>query len=140
MHYEDSTMAYVSSKQFGTSTLEQMLKDYNGQTYWLSFNLKSFLKTSKIPAWLNLSVGYGATGMFGAKYNGYIDEETGQKIELYHIERRRQFYLAPDIDFTRIKTNSKWMRTLFYCLNAFKMPAPTLMLSKGKLVVHGFYF
>lgn len=140
MNYQDSTMNLASDIQFGSSNIERMLKDYNGQTYWLSFNLKSFLKSSKIPAWLNISVGYGATGMFGAKYNGYIDEETGQVIDLNHIERRRQWYLAPDIDFTRIKTNSKWMRTLFYCLNAFKIPTPTLMLSNGKLVVHGFYF
>jgi hypothetical protein len=28
---------------------EQILKDYNGQTYWLSVNLHSFYKGSKIP-------------------------------------------------------------------------------------------
>jgi hypothetical protein len=40
-----------------------MLKDYNGQTYWLSVNLHSFYKGSKIPKWLNLAIGYGANGM-----------------------------------------------------------------------------
>jgi hypothetical protein len=44
-------------------SLEQMLKDYNGQTYWLSVNLHSFYKGSKIPKWLNLAIGYGANGM-----------------------------------------------------------------------------
>jgi hypothetical protein len=33
----------------GSSLAEQMLKDYNGQTYWLSVNLHSFYKGSKIP-------------------------------------------------------------------------------------------
>jgi hypothetical protein len=37
----------------GSSLAEQMLKDYNGQTYWLSVNLHSFYKGSK-PKWLNL--------------------------------------------------------------------------------------
>jgi hypothetical protein len=31
-------------------------KDYNGQTYWLSVNLHSFYKGSKIPKWLNLAM------------------------------------------------------------------------------------
>jgi hypothetical protein len=31
----------------GSSLAEQMLKDYNGQTYWLSVNLHSFYKGSK---------------------------------------------------------------------------------------------
>jgi hypothetical protein len=47
----------------GSSLAEQMLKDYNGQTYWLSVNLHSFYKGSKIPKWLNLAIGYGANGM-----------------------------------------------------------------------------
>ncbi len=35
-----------------------MLKDYNGQTYWLSFNVASFLPTnSGFPYWLNMSLG-----------------------------------------------------------------------------------
>jgi hypothetical protein len=33
----------------GSSLAEQILKDYNGQTYWLSVNLHSFYKGSKIP-------------------------------------------------------------------------------------------
>ena len=47
----------------GSSFSEQILKDYNGQTYWLSVNLYSFAKDSKIPKWLNLAFGYGAEGM-----------------------------------------------------------------------------
>ena len=50
-----------------------MLKDYNGQTYWLSANLKSFFKKSNVPTWLNISVGYGAEGMFGATENIWMD-------------------------------------------------------------------
>ena len=57
------------------------------------------------------------------------------------IPRIRQFYLAPDIDFTKIKTNKKWLRTIFFCLNAFKCPAPTLMIdSKGKFKAYALYF
>src|SRR5690606_41174356 len=82
---------------------EQFFKDYNGQTLWLSANLHSFLKKeSRFPAFLNLAFGYGADGMTGAfsnatNYQGNIIPE---------FTRCRQFYLAPDIDLTKIKTNS----------------------------------
>lgn len=140
MSYSDPQLNNRSDELFGESLPERMLKDYNGQTYWLSANLPSFFKNSRMPPWLNIAVGYGATGMFGGTENIWEDPETGAMIDRSDIERRRQFYLAPDIDFTRIKTHKKWVRSLFYALNAFKLPAPTLMLSKGKLTVHGFYF
>jgi hypothetical protein len=49
------TTAYASSRPeaLGKSLNEQILKDYNGQTYWLSANVHSFFKTSKIPKWIN---------------------------------------------------------------------------------------
>jgi len=140
MNYDDPQLNKRSDELFGSSLPERMLKDYNGQTYWLSANLKSFFKQSKLPPWLNMAVGYGATGMFGGTENIWTDPDTNQEINRTDIPRRRQFYLALDIDFTRIKTNSKWMRSLFYAMNVIKIPAPTLMLSKGKLTVHGFYF
>jgi hypothetical protein len=51
---------YRQTNVLGSSLAEQMLKDYNGQTYWLSVNLHSFYKN---PKWLNLAIGYGANGM-----------------------------------------------------------------------------
>jgi hypothetical protein len=33
----------------GSNLPERIIKDYNGQTYWLSVNLHSFFKQSKIP-------------------------------------------------------------------------------------------
>jgi hypothetical protein len=140
MTYHDPQLNERSNELYGSSLPERMLKDYNGQTYWLSANLKSFCKQSKLPPWLNVAVGYGATGMFGGTNNIWTDPETGVTIDRSDIQRSRQWYLAPDIDFTRIKTNRKWMRSLFYALNAIKLPAPTLMFSKGKMTVHGFYF
>jgi hypothetical protein len=98
------------------------------------------MKHSKLPSWLNIAVGYGADGMFGSKSNDWVDPVTGEVVDLNHIPRLRQWYLAPDIDFTRIKTNKKWVRSVFYALNAIKLPAPALVLSNGNLRVHGFYF
>jgi hypothetical protein len=126
---------------FGKSWYERMLKDYNAQTYWLSVNLKSFFSQTNLPGWLNVSVGYGADGMFGGFENKWTDGDPGFPINRTDIPRKRQFYLAPDIDFTKIKTNKKWLRTILFCLNAFKCPAPALMIdSKGKFKAYALYF
>jgi uncharacterized protein YfiM (DUF2279 family) len=116
---------------------ETLFKDYNGQTYWLSGNIKSFLKEdSKFPAWLNIAAGYGAEGMTGANDNSKTDA-AGYPVS----ERYRQFYLAPDIDLTKIKTKSKALKTVFSAFGFLKIPAPTLEFNnQTNLKFHWLYF
>lgn len=126
---------------YGSAWYERMLKDYNAQTYWLSANVRSFFPDSKWPAWLNISVGYGADGMFGGYSNRWTDETTGIAYDRSDIPRKRQFFIAPDIDLTRIRTRSKFLRTTFSVLNSFKFPAPALMLdNKGRFKAYAVYF
>jgi hypothetical protein len=125
---------------FGKSGFNRTLQDYNAQTYWFSANLKSFFRQARLPGWLNLSIGYGSDGMFGEFENKWVNT-SGVSVDRTDIGRVRQFYFAPDVDFTKIKTNKKWLRTIFFCLNAFKCPAPALMLnSKGAVKFYGLYF
>ena len=125
---------------FGKTWYERMLKDYNAQTYWFSVNIRSFLPETRLPAWLNISAAYGSAGMYGGFENKWTDK-SGNEIDRTDITRTRQFYIAPDIDFTKIKTDKKWLRTMFIFLNAFKCPAPALMLDgKGKFRAYAFYF
>jgi len=139
--YVDETLNIRSDELFGSTTRERMLKDYNGQTYWLSANMKSFFKESRLPPWLNIAIGYGADGMFGGTENKAYDQNGNVTFDRTDIPRVRQFYLAPDIDLTKIKTNKKWLKTVFLLLNTLKFPAPTLMVdSKGKVKVYGIYF
>ncbi len=125
---------------YGNKLLERMLKDYNGQAYWLSGNLKSFFKKSNLPPWLNIAFGYGADDMFGALYNNWTDENGVYIVHDTDRPRYRQFYLAPDIDLTKIKTKSKFLRTTFSLLNSFKFPAPAIEFSQGKIKGHWIYF
>lgn len=122
----------------GSTTAERILKDYNGQTYWLSVNPGSFSgKDNWMPSWLNFAVGYGAEGMLGAKSNPEVYNDEA----LPKYDRYPQFYLAPDIDLTRIKTNSRVIRTLTEVFGFLKIPAPTLEINgKGKLKFHPLYF
>ena len=111
----------------GENFLEQTLKDYNGQTYWLSANLWSFHKESKIPKWLNIAFGYGAEGMI----SGNNDNITGSTI-LPEQDRFRQYYLSLDIDFTKIKTHSNFLKTVFSTINFIKIPAPTFEFNSNR--------
>jgi len=132
-NYSDPTLDMRSDDLFGTTTAQRVLKDYNGQTYWLSCNVRSFFPQSRFPAWLNISVGTGAEGMFGAKENVATDESGNVTFDRTDIKRYRQWYLAPDIDLTKIKTKSVGLRYLFTLLNIVKFPMPALEFSNGKL-------
>lgn len=141
MGYTDPLLKQRADVLYGKSLAERMLKDYNGQTYWLSFNLRSFLPDSKIPSWFNLAIGYGANGMFGGFENRAFDKNGNTIFDRRDIARWREWYLSPDIDLSRIKTKKKWVRTGLFLLNAIKIPAPALQWGKGSgLKVKGFYF
>ncbi len=110
---------------FGATATERILKDYNAQIYWVSGNLSSFFPESRLPRWLNVSVGYGAGGMYGGRSNRWTGAD-GVVQDYSQIKRLRRFYLSPDADLTRIPTNSKFLRSVFFVLNVVKIPAPTL--------------
>ncbi|MBI5371465.1 MAG: DUF2279 domain-containing protein [Sphingobacteriales bacterium] len=138
--YKDPELNHRSDQLFGKTLAERFLKDYNGQTYWASINLKPFFPKSKIPGWLSLSVGYGAEGLFGGTQNLAKDDNGNIIFDRPDIKRYRQWFLAPDIDFTKIKTSKKGLRFLFTVLSAFKFPAPSLELSNGRLRLHAIHF
>ncbi|MBB5268869.1 uncharacterized protein YfiM (DUF2279 family) [Algibacter amylolyticus] len=118
--------------KLGETFLEQTLKDYNGQTYWLSANIHSFFKESSVPKWLNVAVGYGADGM--------LTGLEGVDSQLINTNRRyRQYYLSLDVNLKAIKTNSKLLRSVFDVFNMIKIPFPTLEFNKNKAVFHLFY-
>lgn len=119
----------------GKTTQENILKDYNGQTYWFSANLYSFSKKSKIPKWFNVALGYGADGMIG--------ENDGKNQLIFPIkpEKYRKFYLSLDLDLTKIDTKSHFLKTIFSVLNSVKIPAPTLEYSPQRgFKFHTLYF
>lgn len=122
-------------EKLGENTLQQIIKDYNGQTYWLSVNLWSFFKESRIPRWLNIAIGYGSEGLPEIQVVPHIYPG----IEPYPTFR--QFYTSIDVDLTKIRTKSPFLKTVFNMFNYLKIPAPTLEVTgKGKVIFHPIYF
>lgn len=131
--FHQTQYALQRPDKLGEGFLEQVLKDYNGQTHWLSLNLHSFFKSSQLPKWLNIAFGYGADGML----NGLKDVESELLIT---NDRYRQYYLSFDVNLKNIKTNSPLLRTIFDIFSVFKVPFPTLEFSKKGSVFHLLYF
>lgn len=131
------TTPYASRRPnvLGSSLQEQLLKDYNGQTYWLSVNISSFIKNSKVPKWLNIAFGYGAEGMITG------NDELVNTIFLPESKRYRQFYLSLDVDLTKIETKSHFVKTILTIFNTIKIPAPAIEIKGcGGYKMHSFYF
>lgn len=133
--FHTTQYASVRPNVLGNSFSQQVLKDYNGQTYWLSANVNSFLKQSKIPKWLNVAVGYGADGMITGR------SEINDSFLYPETQRTRQFYLSLDVDLTKIYTKSQFWKTFFSIFNSIKIPAPTFEINGlGKVKFHYLYF
>ena len=124
----------------GSNVYERIFKDYNGQTLWLSGNISSFLsKESTFPKWLNLAAGYGIDGVVGGFYNQTVNKKG---IPIPNFVRQRQFYLSLDIDLSRIKTKSKFLKTVFTTVGFLKVPMPALEWNSktGGLKFYPLYF
>ncbi|APY00667.1 DUF2279 domain-containing protein [Lacinutrix venerupis] len=137
MKYSFHRTKYASQRpdKLGNGFLEEALKDYNGQTYWLSANLHSFLPDTKIPKWLNLAIGYGGEGMLSGDKTLIVDNN------LINQNRKRQFYISLDVDLTKIKTNSELLKTFFSVFNTIKIPFPTVEFTdKNSVKLHPIYF
>jgi hypothetical protein len=134
--YKPSIWANQNPEQLGGNHLERALKDYNGQTYWLSFNLKSLfnIQNEDFPNWLSLSLGHSANKMI-TPY-----QEAKKENGIWCPKRKRQYLLSFDIDLNKIKTKNKIFNSLLHTFGFLKFPAPTLELRSGGLYFHSIYF
>lgn len=118
--YNNSESKGIVTSNVGAGFGERLFKNYDGQTFWLSFNINSFLKTSFIPNWLNFSMGYG------------VDNYLTTTDMVIVPEKSKSLYLSFDADLTKIKTNSHILKTIFSICNTIKIPAPTIEFSSKK--------
>jgi YHS domain-containing protein len=135
--YWESEYSKNSNGYYGETTMNRLFKDYNGHTYWFSMPLNKFVFKKRLPEWFNVAVGYGANGMYGefeniSSYNGVAIPET---------ERYRQYLLSLDVDWTKIKTNSGFLKVLFKGMTFVKLPFPALEYnSKGEFKGYWIYY
>lgn len=128
--FSESVIATYRPGVLGKNYSEKWLKDYNGQTYWLSFDLHALAGAK--PKWLNLALGYGVNNMVNA---------SGTSTPEFPYPSYRQYYLAVDFDLTYIKTKSTFLNTMLFIVNMIHLPAPALEYNKmDKLIFHPIHF
>ncbi len=130
--FHQTVYASIRPDALGGNLSEQLLKDYNGQTYWLCANLSSFMKKeTSFPKWLNLALGYGAQDFIYAERQDNL---------MAGFDPYRQYYLSVDLDLTKIKTKSGFLKKVFYTLNMVHLPAPAIEFNKHGVKFHPLYF
>lgn len=124
-----SSLQARAGELFGSGYPESFFKDYNALITWVSVNPAAFMGSRKprfLPVWLNVAVGYGAENMFGGYENVWPSDNPQYVLDPVAFPRHRQFYLSFDVDFSRIPTRNRFLRTLFRAINFIKVPAPVL--------------
>lgn len=115
----------------------QLFNDYNGHTYWLSMGVNQIVPNRILPNWLNIAVGYSGNGMIGEfdnlrRYKG---------VDIPEYQRYRQYVLSLDIDWTKIKTNNKFLKSLFHGMFMVKLPFPAIEINGlGQVKGHWLYY
>lgn len=133
--YSPSKYAAIRPEVLGSSFAESLLKDYNGQTYWLSFSPGTFFESSRIPKWACVSVGYSAHEKLVGSSETYVDPMT-----VITYNSQREFILSLDIDFSKIPVKKIWLKVLLKQLNYLKIPFPAIIFRESKTLGSWLYF
>ena len=125
--FHPTAFAPLRPAMLGDGFLQEVLKDYNGQTFWYSVNFRFI----PLPNWLTVAVGIGAEGMIHSR-----DAEN----VLLNLSPHRKYFLSLDLNLTHVETSSKSLNSLLSILNVIKIPAPTLEFSSQGVRFHTIYF
>lgn len=126
--FHQTRFAIQRPEVLGNNFLESLLKDYNGQTYWLSFSPVQ-LGVKQWPNWLMLSFGHSIRGRL--KGDALIYDGT---------KSHRELLFSLDIDLSQISVKSKLLKNFLEALNTLKLPFPSILFSNGKLTARPLYF
>lgn len=128
--FHRTSLAPLRPELLGNGWQEEWVKDYNGQTIWLSFDMHQLVKG--VPKWLNLAIGHGAHNMISA------DNKSSLALG---YDPYRQYYLSLDFDLSYLKSKSSLLNSLIYFVNMIHLPAPALEYNRvSGLNFHWFYF
>lgn len=131
--YQKSPFANLRPETFGRNFQQRLLKDYNGQTYWLSAPLSLNASNNKgFKRWLCLSIGYSINE------NVYADNNINS-VNNFHATR--EFFFSFDADLNRIEWRRKWVKKIASVINFIKIPSPTIGIrSDGKVKLYPLFF
>lgn len=122
-----TSFAALRPSLLGDGFFQEILKDYNGQTFWYSWNPEK----KWWPSFLSIAIGVGAEGMIYGR-----DAEN----ELHNFSPYRKFFFSLDLNPQYFQSKQKWVQAVIYPLTIFKCPAPAIEFSTQGIRWHWFYF
>lgn len=126
--FHTTKYASVRPQVLGSNFPEQLLKDYNGQTYWLSFSPGN-LGLRSFPKWLCLSFGYSA------------DEKLVGDAEVFeNYNSKREFLFSLDVDLNELKIKNEFWKKVLKQVNVIKIPFPAIYMKGSSFGVSPIYF
>ncbi len=126
--FHQTRFAALRPDVLGSNPIEALLKDYNGQTYWLSFS-PGQLGVKQWPDWLMLSLGHSIRGRLKGDANSFGG-----------VDSHRELILSIDLDLSQINVKSKLLKGFLEALNTLKLPFPSILFSNGKVIARPLYF
>jgi hypothetical protein len=133
--YSPSDFAQYRPAILGATFPERLLKDYNGQTYWLTFSPGSIFPKSNIPAWIAIAAGYSVDAKLVGS-NDFFKTADGLK----SFTAKREFILSLDLDVTKLPIKKTWLKKVLSPFNVIKIPFPALVFRGNDISGRLLYF
>ncbi len=115
MNFINFKISMFPSEKFKSGAHRFIVDDYESLYFWLSFDVSGIFKSKILKPWFidffDIAVGYGVKK---------IDWNGGGE---------REIFLAIDYNLTKLPVNIWLLRQIFYLLNYYHFPAPTLRIS-----------
>jgi hypothetical protein len=122
-----TSFAVLRPSLLGDGFFQEILKDYNGQTFWYSWSPEK----KWWPSFLSIAIGVGAEGMIYGR-----DEQN----QLHDFSPYRKFYFSLDLNPNYFSSKGKWGQFIYYPLSIMKCPAPAIEFSTQGVRFHWLYF
>lgn len=129
-YYDRSVSPFAPARLVGN-----VIKDYNGLTYWLAVKPSELGAPRGWPAWLGVAVGYAADSIAHPVSGLGPGGGPGP-------EHRRQVVLSLDADVLRHFRHRipAWLRPVTMLLELYRLPAPAVEFTGGRVRLHALYF
>ena len=126
-----TSVASCRPNLLGNNKIERIFKDYNGQTYWLTFNLnQTFNEKIKLFKFIDLALGYSIDGFTGARDNS-MTNCNNCSTDCKNLSRTSSLMMSLDLNLDSFKGKNKLLDVLIQSLAIIKFPAPTFIINQN---------
>lgn len=138
--FHATAMSMIRPEMLGANFAQQIVKDYNGQTYWFSIDINSVFEQKILPGWLLLTVGYGGENLLGGHDNAWEDKHR-ETNDYSYLPRTKCFFISVDVNASALRSKNKLFSYLFAPFVLLKFPAPAIEINMERgIIFHWIYF